>query len=255
MARRFTALAAVAAACALPLTSLSAQAPVPPSAVPVAPSAFTLTPHVGFTTYTDLAEFSVHDDGTDPSLGSFDLSGKIKFDGQFTAGVTGAFQPATSRWGAFGDFSRSSGGASLSARLCFDDPTFGRECDSGSLDASGSQWRLAAGVTHRTPLATGTATLSLGALYGKSHFEFKDPDTGETTDADESNPGILLGAGLEFPLAPRVGIQLHLSDAIMRISNDTFGDATGWAVGGFVGDSDPKIANAISFGAGLVLRF
>jgi hypothetical protein len=258
MPRTTGALAAAAALCALPLAPfapLAAQAPASPSRPGPAAGAFTLTPHVGFTTYSDLAEFSVRDDGTDPSLGSFEISGKVKLQGQFTAGVTGAYQPATSRWGAFGDYSRSSGDARLAARYCFDDPDLGRYCDRGFAEASGSQWRLAAGVTHRSILSTATATLSLGALYGKTHLEMEDPDTGEKTDASESNPGIVLGAGLEFPLARRIGLRMELSDAVMRVSNDTFGDATGDATGGLSVESDPKIANALSFGVGVVLKF
>lgn len=235
-------------------SSLLAAAPLvaqAPAATPM-PSVFTITPHVGMTTYSDIANLPVHDDGSDPS---FPFSGHVaaKFDAQLTVGLSGEYSPLTTRWGAFADFSRSSGGAEFAVNIC--DPDFG--CDGQSVDAEGSQWRAAAGVTRRFPFgAASVATLSLGALYAKTHFEAKDPDQG-VADIDESSPGGMIGLALDFPVAPRVGVRLQGRDALMRVKGSTFArDLNAIVAGtGIVVESEDKFMNAFNFGAGLVLRW
>lgn len=229
-------------------------AQMPAGAPAATPSVFTLTPRVGFTGYTSISKISVRDDGSDP-LFAIDGSANARLDTQLAFSLSGRYQPLGSRWGAFGDFARSSGGGELAARFCFDDPDFGRECDSGSEDADGSQWRLSAGVTRSFPFATtSSATLLLGAVYGRTHFELRGDEFSPTLEANESNPGVVIGAALDFPVTPRLGVRLLLHDAIMRVSGDDILRALRQDAAGLIVDSDPKIMNAVDFGVGLVLR-
>jgi hypothetical protein len=235
-------------------SSLLGAAPLVAQMTPVvpSPSVFTVTPHIGMTTYSDIAKLPIHDDGSDPS---FPFSGHVsaKFDAQLTFGVSGEYGPLTSRWGGFLDFSRSGGGAEFAVNIC--DPDFG--CDGQSIDAEGSQWRASAGVTRRFPVAAASmATLSLGALYAKTHFEAKDPSQG-VADLDESSPGAVVGLALDFPFSPRVGVRLQARDALMRVKGSTFArDLNDIVAGsGIVVESDDKFSNAFTFGAGLVLRW
>ena len=243
--------ALVASAVASSLLGAAPLAAQMTAAVP-APNVFTLTPHIGMTTYSDLARLPLHDDGSDPNF-TFDGTVAVKFDAQLTLGVSGEYQPLTSHWGAFADFSRSGGGADFSARIC--DPDFG--CDESSLDAEGSQWRASAGVIRRFPFGTmSMASLSLGALYASTHFEVKDA-TAEVPEVDESSPGVVLGGALEFPVSPRVGVRLQARDAMMRVSGSSFArDLNANLAGsGVVLESKDKFTNAFNFGAGLVLRW
>jgi hypothetical protein len=216
------------------------------------PSVFRLTPHVGFTTYTDIVELPIHDDGSDPSF-PFDGTLAAKLDGQLTFGATGEYQSAASPWGAFVDFSRSGGDGKFALRLC--DPDFG--CETTSLEATGSQWRASAGVTRRFAFgAASTATLSLGALYGKTHFEADESGPG-VSGLDESSPGAVIGGSLDFPFSPRVGIRLQLRDALMRVSGESFARELNDALSGtgIVVESEDKFVNAFNFGVGAVLRW
>lgn len=138
------------------------------------PSGVTLTPRVGMTNYSDIAQLPIHDDGSDPN---FTFTGNVaaKFDAQLTLGVSADYRPLLSRWGGFADFSRSGGGTKFAGTFC--DPDLG--CDTSSIDAEGSQWRASAGVSRRVPFGvTSMATFSLGALYAETHFEVKDATQG-----------------------------------------------------------------------------
>jgi hypothetical protein len=225
------------------------------AAGPATPSVFTLTPHIGYTTYTDIAKLPIRDDGSIPD---FPFTGSVaaKLDAQLTFGLSAEFQPLTSRWGAFGDFSRGGGDGDLTVRVCFSDPDFGTECGSQSVDATGSQWRASAGVTRRFSLGTAsTATLWLGALYAKTHFEVEDAEAG-APDLDESSPGAIIGGALDLPLTPRAVIRLQLRDSFMRVKGSTFARDLNSSAGGegIIVESDDKFMNAFNFGVGLVLR-
>ena len=247
------AAAALAAACASPLASLRAQVPADAAA---SPSAFTLIPHAGMTVYGDLARMGVRDAGGDPAL-AFDARLRAQLDAQPTFGLSASFRPVASRWGAFGDFSRSSGDATLRTDVCFVDPDLGPTCAKESTGAEGSQWRLSAGVTRSfSPGSNSTAILSLGGVYGRTHFELDADEVGSTVGASESNPGVLVAGAVELPLSPRLGVQLQLSDVLMRVSGDAvrralLQDAINVGV---VVESDARLVNALGFGVGLVLR-
>ena len=216
------------------------------------PSVFTLTPHIGVSTFSDIVKLPVHDDGSDPDF-PFDGNFSAKLGTQLTLGVSAELQPLTTRWGAFADFSRSGGDARLAIRIC--DPEFG--CDGNSLDAEGSQWRASAGVTRRFPVGmTSTATLSLGAVYGKTHFEVKGANAG-VPDLDESSPGVVVGSSLDFPFTRRIAIRLQLRDAMMRVKGSTFARELNdsFEGSGLVVQSDDKFMNAFNFGGGVVLRW
>jgi len=240
----------VAAGSLLGAAPLAAQMSTPAAAVK--PSVFSLTPHIGMTTYGDLAKLSFSDDG---SISGFPATGNLsaKLDTQLSVGVGGEYQPLASAWGIFGDFTRSGGDAAFSATFC--DPDFG--CDSGKTEAEGSQWRASAGVTRRFGVgAVAVGKLSLGALYAKTHFEVKDPDAG-VADIDESSPGGTVGLSLDFPLSGRVGIRLEGRDALVRVSGDSFaGDLNELFAGtGLVVEKKDVWMNAFTFGGGLVLHW
>lgn len=57
-------------------------------------------------------------------------------------------------------------------------------------------------MTRRAAFSSGAATFSLGALYGRSHFELTDDESGQTLEFDGSNPGAFLGVALDFPSRP-----------------------------------------------------
>lgn len=248
------ALSAFAAACALPHGRLAAQAP--PATTLARPSGFTLVPHVGMTRYGDIARITVRDDRSDPSY-SLDGTLRARFDAQTTFGVSAAFRPLASRWGLFGDFSRSSGEATLPGHVCFTDPDFGSDCASGTTGAAGSQWRLSAGITRSFTIATvSTATLSLGGVYGRTRFALDESEVESMVEGEEKNPGVLIGGAVELPLVPRVGLRVHLTDALVRVSGDAIRQALeeDAAGGGVLFESDPRFVNALGFGLGLVLR-
>ena len=225
---------------------MSTPAPV------VKQSAFTLTPHIGMTTYGDVAKLSFSDDG---SISGFPSTGSLsaKLDTQLSLGLSGEYQPLASAWGLFGDFTRSGGGATFTASIC--DPDFG--CDSGKTEGEGSQWRASAGVTRRFGFgAVSVAKLSVGAVYGKTHFEIKDPEAG-LADINESSPGGTIGLSLDFPLSSRVGIRLQGRDALLRVSGESFARDLNESVAGsgIVVQKGDVWMNAFTFGGGLVLHW
>ena len=198
----------------------------------------------------------MRDDGSDPAF-AFTGTLSARLDNQLTLGLSADYVPLTSRWGAFGDFSRSGGDARFHIDTCADDPDFGRECFGQSLEARGSQWRASAGVTRRFSVgATSTLTLAVGALYSSTHFEADEADA-EVPDLDESSPGAILGGSIDLPLTPRLGVRLHLRDAMMRIDGSKFARELGQgaAIAGIIVESDDRIVNALNFGAGLVMRW
>jgi hypothetical protein len=245
---RRTLVTLVVAGTLLGAAPLAAQMSAPAAGA----SVFTLTPHIGMTTYTDIAKLPFRDDG---SVSGFPSTGSLsaKLDAQLSVGLTAEYQPVASAWGAFGDFTRSGGGAEFAVRFC--DPDFG--CDSQSLDAKGSQWRASVGLTRGFGFgAVSVAKLSLGAVYAKTHFEGKNADD-MVGEFDESSPGAVVGLSLDFPLSPRVGIRLQGRDAVMRVSGDSFArDLNDIVLGsGLVVEQNDKYMNAFTFGGGLVLHW
>lgn len=222
------------------MLGFSLLAAAPAAAQDSSLGSFTVTPHVGYSVFGHLYDGPVTFVGAPPGA---NLQVRLAPKSQLTYGAGAGWRLGQSAWSLFADYAR--GSSRVQSESC------GQSSCERSDDTDMTAWHVSAGVSRVlavVPIPGVTTSLRVGGRYSRIRY---GSDNDKVT---LSNPGLMAGLDFLVPFAARAGVQLSLSDGVVRVDTDAFERQTR-------GSGEDAISlqrsylNELTLAAGVQIRF